>query len=102
MAGMGHLDVLVRIVLKIPKTTPAIVIVLCSTPELDGKTVLLNTPYTLVTGRRENQVGTKLSGSSCWLTFIVLENLCRLMGERGAVPYPAGNITSSMAQYDYR
>jgi hypothetical protein len=58
----------------------AIVTALGCTPEFDDKTVDEHTIH-FGQGCRDNQVGTNLQGSSYWLTFIVLEDLYRLMGE---------------------
>lgn len=48
-------------------------------PELDGKTLLLKTSYTLVVGHR-NQAGTDRRLPLCWLAFLVLTGTMQASG----------------------
>lgn len=49
---------------RFPQTTHSIVTALSSSPELDGKTVLLKTPHTPFTGYREAMLERGLEASS--------------------------------------
>ena len=65
--GMSPLELLVRP----PRTIQATAIALACPPELNGKSLLLKTPHTLVPGQREIKTVLTPKLPRCWRTFIV-------------------------------
>lgn len=73
-------ELLVKVTLEPFKSVHAVAILLSCLPQLDRKTILLETSHTSAVEQRNQQHGP--GNSRCWLDFIVLEGATQTAGRK--------------------